>query len=43
MDEDDILGKDISHDGSDDLDEEDETSSIEDDEPSKLLPNFIEL
>jgi hypothetical protein len=32
MDEDDYLARDISHDGSDDIDDEDESSSIVEDE-----------
>lgn len=43
MDEDDFLARDISHDGSDDIDDEEESSSIDEDDQSKMLPNFIEL
>jgi hypothetical protein len=32
MDEDDFLVREISHDGSDDIDDEDETSSIDEDD-----------
>lgn len=32
MDEDEFLGRDISHDGSDDMDDEDESSSIDEDD-----------
>ena len=42
MDEVDFLDRDLSHDGSDDVDE-DETSSMDEDDKQKLLPNFIEL